>query len=293
MFFSKKPETISHTLKKTSQYLVSVCQTVSHAEQEARWLFQKLLDCSSLDLCLNGNSLFPEDASPQLEQALHARIIQHQPFSRHFQERFFWKDLFFLNEDTLDPRIETETLIEAVLRSVFDQSKSTPTILDLGTGSGCILISLLKEIPHALGWGIDISSHALAMAQTNASRLGVSERSSWIQGSWFENVTGKFDFIVSNPPYISEMEEDRLSPEVMRWDPRQALFGGKDGLSCYQILAPQFTQHLKPDGHVFLEIGCHQAAAVCDLMAPFFQELRVFQDLFGKDRVVWACRPLS
>jgi release factor glutamine methyltransferase len=203
------------------------------------------------------------------------------PVSRIMGTRAFWRHDFAISDDVLDPRPDTETLVELALAAPFDR------VLDLGTGSGCILLSLLSERPGASGTGTDISDAALATARQNAARLGV-EGATFLRSDWFADVTGRYDLIVSNPPYISEADYAALAPEVLH-DPRLALTPGGDGLSPYRAIAARAPSHLTSGGRLMVEIGHDQGSAVAALFqAAGLVEVTVHPDINGKDRVVAA-----
>lgn len=211
-----------------------------------------------------------------------ARRVAREPLSHLTGLRAFWGRDFRVSPAVLDPRPETETLIAAALEAPFRR------VLDLGTGSGAILITLLAENPEATGLGVDLSPEALAVAQSNADRLGVAARADLRQSDWFSDVEGRFDLIVSNPPYIAAAEMPGLAPEVRDWEPHLALTPGGDGLDAYRALIPGLPGYLSPGGRVFLEIGPTQGAAVLDLLGRAgLLEPRLLRDFDGRDRV--AC----
>ncbi|MGR3571678.1 N5-glutamine methyltransferase family protein, partial [Brevirhabdus sp.] len=160
-------------------------------------------------------------------------------------------------------------------------------VLDLGTGSGCILLSLLAETPDATGLGVDLSPAALRVAQANADALGLTRRAALRVSDWLAQVSGRFDLIVANPPYVTAAEFDTLDPEPRLWEPRAALTPGGDGLDAYRVIARDVVPFLRPGGRLLLEIGPAQGAAVCDLLERAgLRGARVAQDLDGRDRVV-------
>lgn len=206
--------------------------------------------------------------------------IERKPVSHLLGWRDFYGRRFTVTPEVLDPRPETETLIEAALLVEFDE------VLDLGTGTGCILLTLLAERSHATGIGTDLSEAALSVAGRNASALGVTERCALIQSDWFQAVGGQFDLIVSNPPYIAVEEMSGLAPELQH-EPRMALTDEKDGLSVYRIIAANARAHLKPGGVVMVEIGWQQGPDVAALFqGAGLQDVRIVPDLDGRDRVV-------
>lgn len=210
-----------------------------------------------------------------------ARRAAREPVSHIKGERAFWTSVFEVTPNVLDPRPDTETLIEAAL------AENWTRVLDLGTGSGCILLSLLKERSGSTGLGVDISEAALSVAQRNGAQLGVASRAEFRKSNWFDAVDGTFDLIVSNPPYITAAAYQTLAPEVQRYEPKIALTPGGDGLAAYRIIAAQASAHLAPGGSVFAEIGFDQADAVSRIFQQAdFSGTQVLQDLNGQDRVV-------
>ncbi len=211
-----------------------------------------------------------------------AQRMQHQPVAQIIGVREFWGRDFAVTPDVLDPRPDTETLIEEVFKS-----GTAANILDLGTGSGCILLTLLAEWSDARGVGVDQSEKALLVAQDNCRSLGLTERATLKQSDWFSDVTGKFDLIVSNPPYITADAMLTIAPDVRDWEPRMALTPGGDGLDAYREIARRAGQYLTPNGRIFVEIGWDQAQSVLDIFAETgFSDGFCVQDLTGKDRVI-------
>lgn len=219
------------------------------------------------------------DHLAKMNAILDARAAR-QPLSQIIGKRDFWKHEFRVTRDTLDPRPDTETLVEAALKQPWR------SVLDLGTGTGAILISLLADRPGAMGLGTDISDAALGVARENAARIGVD--AAFTRADWFDGVAGRFDLIVSNPPYIALSEMDGLQPEVRDWEPHLALTDGGDGLSAYRIIAAGAGAHLTPGGQVLVEIGWQQSADVSAIFAAVGAETRVLRDLGGRDRVIQA-----
>jgi release factor glutamine methyltransferase len=242
-------------------------------------LLAHVLDVPRAELALMSpqTALRPDQAAAW-DAALAARAAR-RPVSHIIGRRLFWGRDFSVTPDVLDPRPETEALIAAALTHDF------ATVLDLGTGSGCILLTLLAERAGARGLGVDLSSPALAVARGNADRLGIV--ADFAQGNWFAPVTARYDLIVSNPPYIAADEMAGLSPEVRRWEPHLALTPGGDGLAAYRSIAAQAGAHLSPAGWLIVEIGPTQGAAVAGFFAGAgLENIEIRPDLDGRDRVV-------
>ena len=226
----------------------------------------------------------------KLEERTRARI-GGKSIGRIFGRREFWGLDIKINNETLEPRPDTEILVESVLKSlgVENHIDLSLNILDIGTGSGAILIALLSELKKAKGVGTDISFQALSQAQYNVSYIGVSERSQFVCCSVADALDEKFDIIVSNPPYIPTGEIASLAPEVKNSDPILALDGGQDGLGVIRKLCSELGKKLKHRGKIFLEIGYNQSRTVLNLLNNAgFIDLHVIQDLSGHDRVVTA-----
>lgn len=203
------------------------------------------------------------------------------PMSHLRGTRDFYKHTFKVTPDVLDPRADTEILVEAALGVPFQR------VLDLGTGSGCILLSLLSERPLAHGVGADISEKALCVARDNATALELGERAEFVCSDWFDGIGGRFDVIVSNPPYISIEAYTQLMIDVRGFEPRIALTDEGDGLSVYRLLCAQAGDYLEVSGKLMVEIGFDQGAAVQELFAEAgFTEIKCLTDIEGRDRVV-------
>lgn len=231
----------------------------------------------------------PEELSPEIaeryDQLVSLRAIR-VPVSHLLGEREFYGRRFRLSADVLDPRPETETLIEAALSEPFDH------VLDLGVGSGCILVTLLAERGSATGIGVDLSEAACLQTSANAVQHSVQDRIEIQRSDWFANIEGQFDLIVSNPPYIALDDMAQLSPEVREHEPRMALTDEADGLGAYRRIAADAPDFLMPGGRLLVEIGPSQAAAVAALFdAAGLADIRVIPDLDGRDRVVLGRLP--
>lgn len=211
---------------------------------------------------------YPERAVPDPAPflALVERRVQGVPTAQLLEQREFWSLPFRVTPDTLIPRPESESLVEAALAVLTAKDLATPLILDLGTGSGCLLLALLSERSDARGIGIDRSAAATEIARGNADHLGLADRAHFLVSDWASALSGRFDIVVSNPPYIASGEIDGLQPEVARYEPKLALDGGDDGLSCYRVIAGELPRLLRPGGAVFLEVGAGQWEPVAALL---------------------------
>jgi release factor glutamine methyltransferase len=218
-----------------------------------------------------------------------ARRLQGEPVSRIMSVKEFYGRSFIVDKHTLDPRPDTEILIDAVLDTLKDRREEPVRILDLGTGTGCILLTLLAELPLARGIGSDASAGALEIARRNAEALGVGDRAGFVAGDWFEPIGGRFDIVVSNPPYVASGEIAGLAREVS-YDPLLALDGGADGLEAYRRIASCVTDVLSPGGMVILEVGETQAEAVLGLLCDAGLKIEagrpIWTDLAGRQRCV-------
>jgi release factor glutamine methyltransferase len=216
------------------------------------------------------------------------RMVGREPLSRILGRRQFWGLEFALSADTLDPRPETETIIAAVLRRFPDRDKPL-RLLDLGTGTGCILLALLSEFRNAVGFGVDLSAGAATTARRNAGSLGFADRAHFLVGDWGAAISGKFDAITANPPYIPDALLAGLPREVMVHDPNLALSGGKDGLQPYRSLAIDLGRLLRPKAFFFGEIGLGQERVVAAIIRASGLVIEAYEnDLAGTARCVVA-----
>jgi release factor glutamine methyltransferase len=258
---------------------------VPGAMRDARILLAHVLAVPVDRLILHLN-----DAPQEYEIARFSAIVSaraaRRPLSHLTGRRLFWGREFAVTPDVLDPRPETETLVAEALAAPFTR------VLDLGTGSGCILLSVLADSPDATGLGVDLSPAALSVAQDNARRLGLSDRAAFAPSNWWGAVAGRFDLILSNPPYIAAAEMAALSAEVRDHEPRMALTPEGDGLDAYRAIAAGAIAHLAPGGRLMVEIGPTQRASVAEIFTlAGLTGLRVLPDLDGRDRVVIAAPP--
>lgn len=228
---------------------------VEGPQQEARLLLSHALAVSTEELI--ADSAVPSVQGMMRYEALLSRRIAREPLAYILGYREFWSLPFAVGPGVLIPRPETETLVEAALKE-FPERDAPIDVLDLGTGSGCLLLSFLHERPQANGIGVDASRDALSFAVRNAYDLGLWERTAWVNGNWTDDITDIFDVVFINPPYIALGEITALAPEIS-YEPIAALSGGSDGFDVYRRLAPVLSRCLKADGKVFLEIGAGQA----------------------------------
>lgn len=214
------------------------------------------------------------------------RRERREPVSRILGRKAFWKLVFQVTPGVLSPRPDTETIVDLALKSLPETDRFD--LLDMGVGSGAILLSILAERPAAKGLGTDVSDDALAVARDNAARLGLADRAAFLHTPWAEGLgDASFDLVVSNPPYVATPELDALEPEVRDHDPRLALDGGPDGLDAYRAVVPETLRVLKPGGLFFVEIGWTQADDVSTLFREAgAEDVRVVRDLGDRDRVV-------
>jgi release factor glutamine methyltransferase len=232
-------------------------------------------------------------AVAQRLRELTARRVLREPMAYILGEREFWGLPFKVSPAVLVPRPDSETLIEAALALMPDRQRPW-RILDLGLGSGCLLLTLLREYPAASGVGMELSEEALAVAQANAEALGVGGRArliagDWRQPDWQQGLGGSFDLLVSNPPYIEAGAIERLMPEVARFEPKLALDGGPDGLVAYRTIATAAPALVAPGGRVLVEAGEGQATEISKIFASAGLAMEaLWKDLAGIDRVVSA-----
>ncbi|MDY0242824.1 MAG: peptide chain release factor N(5)-glutamine methyltransferase [Rhodospirillaceae bacterium] len=263
---------------------------IESARLDARLLLAHALSVSTTHLFANPAASLSAEEEDRIETLLLRRLAR-EPMSHILGRREFWGLDFKVTPAVLDPRADTETLIEAALDLIPDRFQPLD-ILDLGTGSGCILLALLSELPQATGIGVDASPAALAVARENARLLSLDHRARFVEGCWGQGIEGVFDLILSNPPYIPDGAIDALEPEVARFEPRSALAGGADGLDCYRALIPDAVRLLAPNGALLLEVGQGQAGDVSALLTAAGLELfDVRDDLAGIARCVVAGRP--
>jgi release factor glutamine methyltransferase len=254
----------------------------SKAALEARVLAAHAWRMSAEELVLHGNDARDAQAFAILVE----RRMRAEPVAHILGEKHFWRDVFKVSADVLTPRADSETILECLLRHRPDHTAAM-RILDTGTGSGCLMLSALREYPNAIAVAIDQSPAALAIAAHNAAALQLDARCELLQSDWCSNVAGSFDVVLSNPPYIPTAEITALDADVREYEPHAALDGGADGLECYRTLVQQLPAHLNTGALVLFEVGQGQSADVAALgVAAGWKLLEVANDLAGIARVV-------
>jgi len=280
--------TVADCLRKGAASLKNA--GIDNAAFEARLLLSETMGVPAPSLIA-----YPERSVPDPDAF--GRVIERrarrEPVAQIVGRREFWGLPFEVTADTLDPRPDSETVVAAVLEAQSNRGRALQ-ILDLGTGTGCLLLSLLSELPGATGLGVDRSRAALTVARRNAERLGLAERARFLESDWTGAVAGQFDVVVANPPYIPSADIEKLQPEVASYEPRRALDGGPDGLEAYRSLLSDIDRVMKPGAIVALEVGDGQAAAVGALLDGRDLEPGEYQkDLSGRVRCVLAKRRIQ
>lgn len=278
-------DTFSSILAEAAEALSAA--GLDEPRRRARWLVASSLDVSPTELLSHPERALERSAVERLRGSL-ARIVVGEPLSRVLGWREFWGLRVTLSADTLDPRPESETLVEAVLRRIPDRSAPL-SFLDLGTGTGCLLLALLSEFPAAVGFGVDIAAGAVMTARKNAAVLGFSDRTRFFVGDWGSALSGRFTVIVANPPYIASIALAGLPPEVRRYDPERAVDGGEEGLAAYRKIAEDLPALLVGGGIVAAEIGAGRALAVAAILkAGGLLIDSIERDLAGIERCIVA-----
>jgi len=257
---------------------------------DARLLVEAAADATRADIVGEPRRPLTEEQAARLEDFISRRELR-EPVSHILGRKGFWKIMLNVTPHVLTPRPDTETLVEWVLRQYPDGRSFS--MLDLGVGSGAIILAILAERAAAKGLGVDVSDEALAVARENAANLGLARRVALLRGDWTRGLDDAgFDLVVSNPPYIRSGEIETLDPEVKDFEPRLALDGGADGLDAYRLLAPEILRVLKPGGRFAVEIGHDQSTEVERLFrATDAAEIATLKDMANRDRVVVGMKP--
>lgn len=256
---------------------------IANGRGEARVLMGHVLDMPAQRVPLDAERPLGPSEWGRFREILNRRC-ERRPMAQVIGRREFWSLDFTVTRETLDPRPDSETVVEAAIGE-FSGVNDSPRVLDLGAGTGCLLLSVLNELPRAEGLGVDISAAAVRTAERNACALDLASRARFQVADWGAGISGEFDLILSNPPYIPTGDIARLEPEVAVFEPRRAIDGGKDGLDCYRALAPDVSRLLAIGGLAVIELGLNQAESVASIMCE--QGLEFFEirrDLAGAER---------
>jgi release factor glutamine methyltransferase len=266
-----------------------LAETSDTAQLDARFLIAHVLGSSPHDLAI----LDERPAGPDVVAgafALAERRSAGEPVGRIIGEREFWGLPFRLGPATLEPRPDTETIVTAALAAFAGRNDEAITVFDLGAGTGAILLALLSELPRARGVGVDLAFGAVEVARSNAERLRLTDRASFLVGDWAAAIGAEFDIVVANPPYIPSQEIDSLPLEVRCFDPHLALDGGGDGLNAHRAIFADLERIVKRGGHAFIEVGAGQLDTVARLAENHGFATKEHCDLAGIGRVVETTR---
>ena len=251
---------------------------------DSRIILKEVFCFDEKELILNSQLIVTKNKISEVNKIL-ARRISGEPVSKIFGKRDFYESTFLISEDVLDPRPETELIIEIANNFILD--KHYKNFIDLGTGSGCIILSILKDNRSLRALGIDISNKAINIAQKNCSNLNLEKQATFLVSNWLSKVSGSYDLIISNPPYIPSKDVDALSANVKNYDPLISLDGGEDGLKCYRQIAEDINRVIGKNGRVVLEIGYNQAEDVIKIFeSKDFIFLDKYIDINGLDRIL-------
>ena len=257
---------------------------IDTAELDARLILKEILSFDDKELIIRENYNIPEGIIREIF-AIEERRLKGEPISKIFKKRDFYKSKFIISNDVLDPRPETELIVE--IANKYIKKNDVKNILDLGTGSGCILLSVLKENKMINGLGIDLSKEAINIAQKNSKKLQVEKQSNFLISNWMESINFKFDIVVSNPPYIPSKDIKKLSKDVKKFDPLISLDGGEDGLSCYRLIVKDLKRVITKNAIIIIEIGCNQSKLVEEIFKKNdFKLVKKYNDINGLDRVL-------
>lgn len=251
---------------------------ISTPELDAKVLLKEALYEKNYNFII-ANSKIPMSAELRFKKMINKRRLG-EPVSRIISKRSFWNSDFFINPSTLDPRSDSEILVSSAIKMSKNINSKPIQILDLGTGSGCLILSLLQSIPDSKGVGSDINSESLKVAEKNAANLKLNDKVKFILSDWGKNIESKFDIIISNPPYVKSSEIKNLQKEVKNHDPIISLDGGSDGLLAYYAIGKNLLKLIEPKGLVLLEIGYLQEIEVINILRNFnFKNVAIEKDL--------------
>ena len=251
---------------------------------DSRIILKEVFCFDEKELILNSQLIVPDNKINEVDKIL-SRRVSGEPVSKIFGKRDFYKSTFLISKDVLDPRPETELIIEIANNFILD--KGYKNFIDLGTGSGCIILSILKDNKNLSALGIDISNKAINIAQKNCSNLNLENQATFLVSNWLSKVSGSYDLIISNPPYIPSKDIDTLLDNVKNYDPLISLDGGDDGLKCYREIAEDINRIISKKGRIILEIGFNQAINVIKIFeSKEFMFLNKYTDINGLDRIL-------
>ena len=253
-------------------------------ELDARIILKEVLSLDDKDLILKESLDIPEEMIEKII-AIESRRLNGEPISKIFKKRDFYNSTFVISNDVLDPRPETELIVE--IANNYINKNEVKNILDLGTGSGCILLSILNENRMINGLGIDLSKEAISIAKQNSKKLNLETQSNFLVSNWMSSVNYKYDLVVSNPPYIASEDIKKLSKSVKIYDPILSLDGGDDGLNSYRLIASDLKRVISMNALIIIEIGYNQSLQVIDIFKKNdFKLIKKYNDINGLDRVL-------
>lgn len=251
---------------------------------DARIILREIFNFDEKELILNSDLILSESKISKVQKII-TRRLNFEPVSKIFGKRDFYNSTFSISDDVLDPRPETENIVE--IANNFILEKGYESFIDLGTGSGCIILSILKENKNLTAVGVDISIDAINIAKKNSKDMNLEKRSSFLVSNWLSSVYNSYDLIISNPPYIPSDEIITLSKAVKNFDPLISLDGGQDGLKCYKEIAQDINRVINKNGRVILEIGYNQAHDVIKIFeSKEFKLLKIYNDINGLNRIL-------
>ena len=253
-------------------------------ELDARIILKEVLSLDDKDLILKESLDIPEEIIEKII-TIESRRLNGEPISKIFKKRDFYNSTFVISNDVLDPRPETELIVE--IANNYINKNEVKNILDLGTGSGCILLSILNENRMINGLGIDLSKEAISIAKQNSKKLNLETQSNFLVSNWMSSVNYKYDLVVSNPPYIASEDIKKLSKSVKIYDPILSLDGGDDGLNSYRLIASDLKRIISMNALIIIEIGYNQSLQVIDIFKKNdFKLIKKYNDINGLDRVL-------
>ena len=251
---------------------------------DARIILKEIFNFDEKELILNSDLILSESKISKVQKII-TRRLNFEPVSKIFGKRDFYNSTFSISDDVLDPRPETENIVE--IANNFILEKGYESFIDLGTGSGCIILSILKENKNLTAIGVDISIDAINIAKKNSKDMKLEKRSSFLVSNWLSSIYSSYDLIISNPPYIPSDEIITLSKTVKNFDPLISLDGGQDGLKCYKEIAQDINRVINKNGRVILEIGYNQAHDVIKIFeSKEFKLLKIYNDINGLNRIL-------